>query len=237
MSFLPSALHPSAIAPSTLVTSPKRSRAVQLGNPGADPATPCLTLLCFDDSGSLSSSNDPIGMRYEEAKRTITWLADASRTSSQQVTIFRFDHPIVQPVGPLPLHARKGRAALISAVEPPQGITGSSALTPSMMAMNRLAEKHKSADRIAVIFSDFQLFDHNPDQPYAEIAAFPGIVHAVVMNAMPPEKLHALPNVLVTRVSATDPPGMLAAALAHSLTFSRPGATRSRVRTGPPVTG
>ncbi|MGO2140777.1 MAG: hypothetical protein ACTH30_10205 [Leucobacter sp.] len=103
--------------------------------------------------------------------------------------------------------------------------------------MNRLAEKYPDTDRVAVIFSDFELFDLNPRQPYEEIATFPGIVHAIVMNSAPPEPLQALPNVLITRVSSTDPPGMLAAALAHSLTVSRPGATGPRFGTGPPVNG
>ncbi len=204
---------------------------IRLGKPGRDPLDPCLVLLDFDDSGSLTVGNDPVGMRYQEARRAIEHIAKASRTGTQQVGVFRFDHPTVPAVGPLPLHTATARDTLLKAIAPPQGVTGASWLSPSMMAMNRMAEQHEDATRIAVIFSDFELLDLNSEQPYEEIAKFPGIVHAVVMNAIPPARLYALPNIFVTRVSSEDPPGYLSAALSHSLTQFRPGATKARVST------
>lgn len=222
MTFLPSHLHPSQLAH----PAPSLTRSIVLGAAGSDPENPCLVLLCFDDSGSLTSGNDPVGARYDEAKRAVNHIAAASSTDTQRLAIFRFDHPIVRPVGPRPLRSKRHQAKLVSAIDPPTGITGSSSLTPAMMAMNRLAERHPEADRIAVIFSDFELCDHNQAQPYAEISSFPGLVHAVVMNASPPPELNELPNVLVTRVSSADPPGRLAAALTHSLAAYRPGAGR-----------
>ncbi len=216
---------PSELLPSQLTRHiPVVERRITLGNAGSDPTSPCLVQLCFDDSGSLSHGNDPVGARYEEAKRAVRHIAASTKSDIQQLAIFRFDHPAVKPVGPLPLHTEETATELLAAVDPPEGITGASTLAPAMMAMNRTAEKHPTADHVAVIFSDFELFDLNRRQLYEEIAAFPGIVHAVVMNATPPAELLALSNVLITQVSSLDPPGRLAAALAHSLTRYRPGA-------------
>ena len=233
MAIIPSAL----LAPSLISTvDPKvrASRYVELGNPGSDPQTPMLMLLDFDDSGSVASGNDPVSARYEEAKRALRHIAAASHTELQQVAVFRFDHPEITPIGPLPLNSEVSVGELLAAVDPPAEAMGSSSLTPSMMAMNRLAEQHPSSDRVAVIFSDFELFDQQPTQPYEEIASFPGLVHAVVLGNPPPAPLLALPNVEVTQVSPSDPPGMLAATLTHSLTHVRVGATRARIRAGTP---
>lgn len=230
MTFLPSELLPTAIAQ----PKPVMQRRIVLGAPGCDPASPFLVQVCFDDSGSLASGNDPVGARYAEAKRALQHIAGASKSAAQQVTIYRFDHPIVSPMGPFPLHKRQPLAELLQAVEPPPGIIGSSALAPAMMAMNRAAEKQPEADHVAVIFSDFELMDQNPRQPYQEIASFPGLVHTVVMNAVPPAELLAPPNVLVSQVSSLDPPGRLAAALAMSLGRFRQGAGAARVTTHAP---
>lgn len=220
MTLLPSQILPPAAAR----PAPTMQRRITLGAAGRDPNSPVYVHCSFDDSGSLSHGNDPIGARYEEAKRALRHIANSSRTNMQQVAIYRFDHPNVPSIGPLPLHKKKPLAELLAAVDPPERITGASTLTPAMMAMNRAAEKQPDAAHVAVIFSDFELFDLNPSQPYEEIAAFPGLVHAVVMNAAPPAELQALSSVLITQVSSLDPPGRLAAALANSLTRHRPGA-------------
>ncbi len=229
MTLLPSQMLPPAVAR----PAPTMQRRITLGAAGHDPSSPVYVQCCFDDSGSLSHGNDPIGARYEEAKKALRHIANSSRSNMQQVTIYRFDHPNVPQVGPLPLHKKEPLTELLTAVDPPVGITGASTLTPAMMAMNRAAEKHPDADHVAVIFSDFELFDLNPAQPYEEIASFPGLVHAVVMNAAPPAELLALPNVLITQVSSLDPPGRLAAALTHSLTRYRPGAGQPSYRLEP----
>lgn len=222
---------------STVGSHAKASRYVELGNAGSDPQTPTLVLLDFDDSGSLASGNDPVGARYEEAKRALRHIAAASHTDSQQVAVFRFDHPEITPIGPLPLNSEISVGELLTAADPPAEAMGSSSLTPSIMAMNRLAEQHPASDKVAVIFSDFELFDQQPTQPYEEIARFPGLVHAVVLGNLPPAPLLVLPNVEVTQVSPSDPPGMLAATLTHSLTRFRGGATRARIRSDTPRGG
>lgn len=225
---------PSQLLPSALTRSGTVARRIVLGGAGSDPVRPCLVFLCFDDSGSLTSGHDPVGSRYNEAVHALTHISAASLSDSQQVAVFRFDHPQVAPVGPHPLHTTHHVRKLKRAIQPPKNTVGSSTLTPAMMAMNRVAERHPDADRVAVIFSDFELVDLQPRQPYDEIAAFPGIVHAVVMNAAPPPELTVPDNVLVTRVSSTDPPGRLAAALAHTLTLFRAGATPARLESHHP---
>lgn len=223
MTLLPSQLQPAGLAhPPALIDQLQ----IQLGAAGSDPQDPNIVSLCFDDSGSLALGNDPVGARYQEARRALEHIVASTRTDKQQVAIFRFDHLTVPPIGPLALNNKAPRKALLRAIEPPKVFPGSSVLTPAMQAMNQLAKDYEGANNVAVIFSDFELLDQLPSQPFNEIAAFPGIVHAVVMNRFPPDELVALPNVLITRVSAADPPGMLAAALAHSLTLHRSGATR-----------
>jgi len=205
------------------------TRHIALGQAGRDPIAPSYVFLCFDDSGSLTSGHDPVGARYTEAARALTHVGAAARTDTQQVALYRFDHPHVTPIGPLPLHKRSSLRTLVHALRPPADSAGASTLAPAMTAMNTAAELYPDADRMAVVFSDFELLDPGPSRPYDTMAAFPGIVHAVVMNAIPPPELCALDNVVVTHVTSADPPGRLAAALAHTLTRTRHGATPARL--------
>lgn len=228
------ALIPSRLLPPGLTHDQAAEPRILLGDPGSDPVRPCLVFLCFDDSGSLTSGHDPVGARYNEAQKALTHIGAAARTGMQQVAVFRFDHPRVGAVGPYPLNMKQRLRKLERAIHPPKDTAGASTLTPAMMAMNRAADRHPDADRVAVIFSDFELVDQQPRQPYDEMGAFPGIVHAVVMNSVPPPELTDIPNVLITRVSSTDPPGRLAAALAHTLTQFRVGATPARLESHHP---
>lgn len=207
---------------------------VHLRWPGLDPLDPALDALVFDDSWSLTGEggNDPVGNRYAEARRAIKLLSQWTMSSRQKVAVIHFDYPQVESEGPYRLDRAANRNQLLSSLAEPTGTLGSSALTPAMMAANRLARDHGEVTR-CTIFSDFELTDQNPVQPYEEIGKFPGAVHAVVLNANPPAALTSLGNVTITRVATDSPPGLAAAALMHSLTTGRRGARRPSLHRQP----
>lgn len=232
-------LHHSALQPARLradARPPGRREGsrIRLGWPGLDPTTPCLDILIFDDSWSLAApnGNDPVGNRYAEATIAVTTLARWMRTGRQKIAILHFDHPRVPVVGPRRLDRRNDLQGILAALSTPDGGIGSSELTPAMMAANRLAEQHPDHTTRCTVFSDFELTDRSAAQPYDELCRFPGRVHAVALNADPPDALTGIPNVTVTQVGSDDPPGMLAAALMHSLATGRRGA-RNPVLRGP----
>ena len=207
------------------------AREVQLRWPGLDPLDPCLDVLIFDDSWSLrgASGNDPVGNRYREARRAVGLLSQWTASSRQQVAVVHFDYPDIDLVGPHPLDRAASRGQVLASLVEPSDAAGSSSLTSAMSAANQLARAHGGLVR-CTIFSDFELTDANPAQPYDEMARFPGNVHAVVLNANPPAPLTRLPRVTVTRIATDSPPGLAAAALMHSLTTGRRGARRSSLR-------
>lgn len=233
--FQPSGLQASAL----LGDSDSPTKSINLGWPGLEPGSPCLDILIFDDSWSLAApdGSDPVGNRYREADQVIQKVAKWTRTTRQQVAVLRFDYPEVPLFGPQPINTVQAVAAVREALPPPPGVTGSSRLAPAMMAASNLARQTNVPTVRCTIFSDFALMDQNRDQPYDEMRRFPGSIHAVVMNATPPDALTALPNVLITPVTSEDPPGLLAAAVAHSLTATRPGARPAQPHRPPRFSG
>lgn len=224
-------IQPSGLSRGSTLSGPPSRKIVQLGRPGLDPAQACLDVLILDDSWSLrgDAGNDPVGNRYAEAQRAINALARRTVTGRQRVAVMHFDHPVLKPVGPLRLNLPHQRREILEALRQPSNAAGSSSLTPAMTAANKLARDSGIEVVRCTIFSDFELTDLNRQQPYDEIATFPGRVHAIALNAEPPAALLALANVTITRVEASSPPGMVAAALLHSLTATRRGASHARL--------
>lgn len=223
-------IQPSGLARGGTLSGPPNRREVRLGRPGLDPAHGCLDVLIFDDSGSMSGGNDPVGNRYAEARRAVEVLGNATLTGRQRIAVLHFDYPSIELSGQHRLDRKQDRRAVTDALQIPAGAWGSSALTPAMMAANKLARDSGIKDVRCTIFSDFELTDFNPRQPYDEIAKFPGPVHAVVLNAEPPAALQAQANVTITRIEGASPPGLVAAALMHSLAATRRGAGLPRIR-------
>lgn len=227
-------LHTGGLLPSRALTGSPNRRDITLRWPGFDPARDCLDFIIMDHSGSLNvqGGNDPVGSRYTEAQYAVRALAKWTLTGRQQLAVLSFDHPRSKIIGPLPLHRAAGRKILLNALKAPANPWGASNLVPAMQATNRLAQSAEDADLRCTIFSDFELTDLNPDQPYEELTRFPGQVHAVVLNAEPPVRLEELPNVTVTRIASDSPTGLTAAALLHSLaaTRRRSNAHRSQAR-------
>lgn len=225
-------IQPSGLSRGSTLSGPPRPREVRLGWPGFDPQRDCLDIPIFDDSGSMSCAggNDPVGNRYAEARRAVRALSTWTRASHQRVALLHFDHPAIETVGPHRLDRPRERQAVLNALHLPENVWGSSSLTPAMMAANKLARESGIEDVRCTIFSDFELTDLNRQQPYEEIAKFPGRVHAVVLNADAPAALRTLRNVTVTRVDGSSPPGLVAAALMHSLAATRRGAGLPRIK-------
>lgn len=206
---------------------------VEMGRPGRDPLVETLDILIFDDSMSLSglNGNDPIGSRYTEARSAVKSIARASHSPLHQIAVIHFDYPSIEALPPTAINSRGGLGLVLEALAtPPDGI-GTSILAPSMMAANNIARRSDAEVLRCTTFSDFELMDQQPMQPREELAKFPGQVHAVVMNAVPPQWLEVSRNATITRVGSDDPPGLLAATLMHSLTANRPGASAPRMVT------
>lgn len=219
-------LQPPGLCPGVTLGEPTDLREeIRLGWPGLDPLQTSDDYLIFDDSGSMTvdGGNDPIGNRYAEARKAVQSVGAWTHTPRQRVAVLHFDYPHIAAVGPHALKAAAGRTLLNHALAVPARAWGSSTLAPAMGAVNNLARTSAAEVQRCTIFSDFELTDPNPVQAYEEIGKFPGYVHAVVLNATPPEALTALPNVTMTRINTDSPPGLLAAAVMHSLATGRRG--------------
>jgi hypothetical protein len=106
---------------------------------------------------------------------------------------------------------------------------GSSDLGPSLSAVEKIAAAHPESDIRWTILSDFQLTDDDPDDIFRRLSAFPGTVHAVVLNSEPPLDLRG-ENIVITRINHADAPGSLATAIHRSLTATRPGRRSGSVK-------
>ncbi|MCC4907781.1 hypothetical protein [Microbacterium sp. cx-59] len=210
----------------------EREPWIELGWPGLEPKRPCLDILLFDDSGSVIAPHgtDPVGNRFSEARRAITQVAEWTATNRSKVAVLHFDHPHGTS-GITALNHRHLQRRLEPSLRNPGG-AGTSDLSPSLTALERLAAKHPDHEVRATIFSDFELTDRDPSEVMSRLLAFPGRVHAVVLGGQVPPDLINAPNMTVTPLSQSDPPGTFAAAIHRSLTATRRG-TRHSVLHGP----
>lgn len=213
-----------------LATLPE-PRAIQLGSPGRDPETSYLHVIVGDDSASLTSvlGTDPISRRYDEAREAVRQVAASTVTETTKVAVIHFDHEYAF-VKPGALRQKQHLERLLRALKVPSDAPGTSDLSPALQIATSLAEMHPDHTVTLTILSDWYLTDDDPSGVFSRLAAFPGLVHAVSMNSVPPLELECLINVAVTRVASADPPGKLAAAIAHSLTTGRPGRRPAHLR-------
>lgn len=201
--------------------SRERTPDIDLGSPGRCPKRPTLTVFDFDNSGSVCGigGNDPIGRRFDEATLAVEAVGRRCRCRQELVAVTNFDTPNSGDVPPTPI--RGGMAAIKQGLRIPGDGGGSSNLGPSLESVERLVALYPNHLPIVVVLSDFELFD--PDVPGVldRLAAFPGLVHAVVLRSDPPERLVEDPRVDVTHISHGDPPGSLARAVFGALTRTR----------------
>lgn len=224
-------IHPSGILPGGVIAvrdfPSEREPWIELGWPGLEPRRPCLVMVNFDDSGSVIApqGNDPVGNRFEEAKRAIRLVADWTYSGRSKVAVLHFDHPDGGS-GVVALNDRHLQRKLHPTLQNPGG-RGTSDLLPSLTEMERLAQEHPGHDIIGTIVSDFELSDPNPSEVFSQLRAFPGQIHAVVLGAQVPPDLVNADNVTVTPLNPGDAPGAFAAALHRSLTATRRAARHS----------
>jgi len=230
-------LQPSDFAPGALLGHPTHNALgdpkLVVGDPGRCPGHASLLIVIFDDSGSviLPTGSDPVSNRYAEAGAAFDALARRCRCGQCQAAVLHFD--LVGGVGPLPLR-RRVPTALSRALAIPPDAAGCSLLGPSLAAAARIVDRAPAVrDLKLVVFSDFQLFDPDLDRVLADLADFPGDVHAVALGANP-DISRLDPRITVTRLTAQDPPGALARALLRSLAQGRRGA---RIPEEPASTG
>jgi hypothetical protein len=222
---LPSGLQPSRLlAPLVVAERVVKEPRIDLGWPGLDPVRPSLDLINFDDSGSVVSvgGSDPIGNRFTEAARAVEVVHEWCITKRAKVAVLHFDYPLKPGSRVMPLSASRTLVALRGELRTPTNGVGTSDLTPSLSQAEVLAATHPDHDVRLTILSDFELTDADPSDVFARLLAFPGEVHAVVLNAEPPTDLRG-ENITITRLRHGDTPGALAAAIHRSLTATRRG--------------
>lgn len=240
-----STLQPSHLHGPSLLPEPTRARTrekepwVELGWPGIDPLRSSLDIIDFDHSGSViaAGGTDPIGNRFREAGQAIKIVQAWTMTKRPKVAVIHFDQPSLGNSGPVSLSSPGALLRLSSSLRVPPASFGTSDLAPSLAEAERLAAAHPDHDVRFTILSDFELTDDDPSAVFERLAAFPGQVHAVVLNAQPPADL-AGENITITRLQHGDPPGALAAAIHRSLTATRRGRRLSMIhadRTQPSI--
>lgn len=207
-----------------------RTPVVELGWPGLEPARPCLDIIVFDSSGSVIApvGNDPVGNRFEEARRAIRLVSHWTVSDRSKVAVVHLDHP-QGASGVVALNNRNLSRIVGPSLQNPGG-AGTSDLLPSVVEMERLAATYPDHDVRTTIFSDFELTDARPEEVFARLSSFPGLIHAVVLGGdVPPDLLQD--NIIVTPLAPEDAPGTLAAAILRSLVTTRRSARFSVLHT------
>lgn len=220
---LPSRLLPVRLlgraTPTTATTRHEPTYA--LGNPGQASRVPTLLIPDFDNSGSVTSpgGTDPLSNRFAEVDRAFSTVAKKG-TRHELAAVLHFDTPSSGEIEPVPI-TRSGMAQLRRGLSVPSDGAGSSWLGPSLRRAGQFASAHPGHEVTLVVLSDFYLLDADRPAVMAELAAFPGTVHAVVLGG---HKVTNMPaQVSVTNIRRDDPPGAVAKALFASLTQRRPG--------------
>jgi hypothetical protein len=191
---------------------------VALGAPGRCPGHDLIHFFLFDNSGSMCGGNDAIGNRFLETHHALQKLARHCTCGKEFAAAFHFDTPTTCDVPPTRLNRRGVRALEEGLTLPPDG-AGISNLGPSLARVTDVVANNPDYTPVVTVLSDFELFD--PPQVLEDLATFPGLVHAVVFRSQPPAVLVDAPDVIVTRVQPTDPPGAVAKAIFTSLTALR----------------
>lgn len=219
---LPASLLPSQLrTPTSACHETRPAERFALGDPGWPTAEPTLLIADFDNSGSVTSpvGTDPLSNRFAEV--AYAFAVVAKRGSRHELgAVLHFDTTSSGDVGPVPI-TRRGLRKLRSGLRTPRGGRGSSELSPSLRRAVALATAHPDHQATLVVLSDFLLLDPQPpSQVLADLAAFPGVVHAVVLGATMPRSVFD-ERIVVTPIHSNDPPGAVARALFASLTTYR----------------
>jgi hypothetical protein len=193
---------------------------ILLPHPGPCADHPTLVICLFDNSGSVTGGNDPIGNRFLEIKIAVKRVGRRCRCRQELVAILHFDRGTGGDAGPVALD-RQGQAELDRALAIPVRGFGISELGPSLTDAYRLAKALPGHRATLIAFTDFELFDGDLSRVLDEFCSFPGAVHAAVLRSEPPPRLTADPSVMVTRILLDSRPGAVARAAFDALTMGR----------------
>lgn len=193
-----------------------------LGRPGRPATMSTLLISIFDNSGSVTwpTGTDPLSNRFAEVDHAFSLVARRG-TDHELGMVLHFDTPTSGDIGPLPI-TRTGMRELRRGLRVPPDGAGRSLLRPSLRRATEVASRYPGHQVTLVVLSDFQLFDKDVPAVLAELAAFPGNVHAVVLGTLPDAHIPT-GSVAVTRVGSHDAPGAVAKVLFADLTRYRPG--------------
>ncbi|TMQ91742.1 hypothetical protein ETD83_29515 [Actinomadura soli] len=185
---------------------------------------PTLVIALFDDSGSVVSTGgtDPAAQRFAEVGSALSLVARYG-SSHELGAILHFDSPSHADVAPVPL-TRHGVARLRTGLRVPPDGAGSSVLAPSLARPIELATGHPDHAVTLVLLSDFQILDPDPRRTLAELTAFPGRVHAVVLGSQVGDEVFDR-RISVSRIDQHSQPGAVGRALFASLVAHRPGSS------------
>ncbi|MDX8029366.1 hypothetical protein SK803_04050 [Lentzea sp. BCCO 10_0856] len=205
---------------SMLGKQPATTVGYDLGDPGRPAAVPTLLIAVADDSASITASGgtDPLANRYIEMDNAFRTVA--RRGSRRELAaVLHFDSPCDADVAPRPLTSHSTRAFKQGLRRPTIGY-GSSQLGPSLRRAVALTQAHPEHEATLVVLSDFELLDADVDEVLAQLAAFPGGVHAVLLGG-DASWHHFDPSITVTPIHRGDSPGSVARALFASLMTHR----------------
>ncbi len=193
---------------------------ITVGKPGRCPEQPVLTIGLFDNSGSVTGGNDPIGQRFLEAYIAVSRVGARCRCGKDLAATLHFDTPTSGDLEPTPI-TKTHHADISRSLAVPSDGAGISCLGPSLAAARLIAEQYRDSHHLVLTaLTDFELFDDYLD----EFIDFPGDVHAVALRANPPQRLVNAAHITVTHIDYSSPPGTVARAIFTALTKTRPRA-------------
>lgn len=195
---------------------------IVLGHAGSCPNEPTITISINDDSGSMLGGSDSTGLRYTEFGIAIDRVSRRCRCDRELVAVLHMNRPTSADRPPVPLN-RRAKADLAGGLVVPRDGDGASTMGATLRRATELAASHPNHRAVLAAFSDYELTDDLTELA-ADLAAFPGDVHAIVMRSQPPQALLDFDAITVTHVAAGAAPGALAHALFAALTTHRPGA-------------
>ena len=135
----------------------------------------------IDSSGSVTSMNgaDPVGRRFEELGFALRRWARSCRCRDRLVTVHHFDPGYA--VGPVQVSSRTIAADLQQALQVPGG-AGSSNLGSAASAISADVRRAPDHTHVAVVLSDGQLFDTDPQGVVDGLAREVDVLHAIVVG-------------------------------------------------------
>jgi hypothetical protein len=191
---------------------------VRLGHPGSCPHTPVNHIFVFDNSGSMSGGNDPVGKRFEEVDYAVRYISRYCTCQQEYATLIHFDTPTSGDIPPTLIN-KQGCNDLAQGLAVPADGGGGSNLSQSLAKALQCARKNPGFATVLTVLSDFELFDE--PSVLGQFVSFPGSVHAIVFRSTPPDILTNSDQVAVTQIDHHSQPGSVAKAIFASMSSVR----------------